>query len=87
MSNCDLLNLPTYPTVVIQSTRGWASLGLRDVWEYRELLYFLLWREIKGRYRQMAFGPLLIIIAPLIQMVIFSFVFGTLARLPSEGVP
>jgi lipopolysaccharide transport system permease protein len=60
---------------------------LRDVWEYRELLYFLLWREIKGRYRQMAFGPLWIIIAPLIQMVIFSFVFGTLARLPSEGVP
>ena len=75
------------PTVVIQPTRGWASLGLRDVWEYRELLYFLLWREAKGRYRQMAFGPLWIIIAPLIQMVIFSFVFGTLARLPSEGVP
>ena len=75
------------PTVVIQPTRGWASLGLADVWEYRELLYFLLWREVKGRYRQMAFGPLWIIIAPLIQMVIFSFVFGTLARLPSEGVP
>jgi lipopolysaccharide transport system permease protein len=57
------------------------------VWEYRELLYFLLWREVKGRYRQMAFGPLWIIIAPLIQMVIFTFVFGTLAKLPSDGVP
>jgi len=77
----------TPPTVIIEPTRGWASLGLRDVWEYRELLYFLLWREVKGRYRQMAFGPLWIIIAPLIQMVILSFVFGTLARLPSEGVP
>jgi lipopolysaccharide transport system permease protein len=75
------------PTVVIQATRGWASLGLRDVWEYRELLYFLLWREVKGRYRQMAFGPLWIVIAPLIQMVIFTFVFGTLAKLPSDGVP
>jgi lipopolysaccharide transport system permease protein len=75
------------PTVIIEPTRGWASLGLADVWEYRELLYFLLWREVKGRYRQMAFGPLWIIIAPLIQMVILSFVFGTLARLPSDGVP
>ena len=73
---------PSPPTVDIQPTRGWASLGLADVWEYRELLYFLLWREVKGRYRQIAFGPLWIIIAPLIQMVIFSFVFGTLARLP-----
>ncbi len=78
---------PPVPTVIIQPTRGWASLGLRDVWEYRELLYFLLWREVKGRYRQMAFGPLWIIIAPLIQMVIFTFVFGTLAKLPSDGVP
>ena len=74
-------------TIVIEPTRGWASLGLGDVWEYRELLYFLLWREVKGRYRQMAFGPLWIVIAPLIQMVILSLVFGTLAKLPSEGVP
>jgi lipopolysaccharide transport system permease protein len=75
------------PTVIIQPTRGWASLGLRDVWEYRELLYFLLWREVKGRYRQMAFGPLWIIIQPLVNMVIFSLIFGQLAKLPSEGVP
>ncbi len=75
------------PTIVIRPTRGWSKLGLADVWEYRELLYFLLWREVKGRYRQMAFGPLWIIIAPLIQMVIFSLIFGRLAGLPSEGVP
>ena len=72
---------------VIEPSRGWASLQLGAVWEYRELLYFLLWREVKGRYRQMAFGPLWIIIQPLVNMVIFSFIFGQLAKLPSEGVP
>ena len=80
-------DLPSVPTVVIQPSHGWSSLRLRDVWEYRELLYFLLWREVKGRYRQMAFGPLWIIIQPLVNMVIFSFIFGRLAKLPSEGVP
>jgi lipopolysaccharide transport system permease protein len=75
------------PTTVIKPSRGWGALGLRDVWEYRELLYFLLWREVKGRYRQMAFGPLWIILAPLIQMLIYSVIFGGLAQLPSEGVP
>lgn len=75
------------PVIVIEPSRGWAALGLRDVWEYRELLFFLLWREVKGRYRQMAFGPLWIIIAPLINMFIFSLIFGQLAKLPSEGVP
>ena len=77
----------TKHTVVIQPSRGWSRLGLRDVWEYRELLYFLVWREVKGRYRQMAFGPLWIIVQPLVNMVIFSLIFGRLARLPSEGVP
>ncbi len=75
------------PIIEIKPTRGWGALGLRDVWEYRELLYFLLWREVKGRYRQMAFGPLWIILAPLIQMFIYSVIFGSLAKLPSEGVP
>ena len=73
--------------IVIQPTRGWASLQLLAVWEYRELLYFLVWREVKGRYRQMAFGPLWIIVQPLVNMVIFSLIFGRLARLPSDGVP
>lgn len=73
--------------VHIRSSKGWASLGLRDVWEYRELLYFLLTREIRGQYRQMAFGPLWIIIQPLMSMVLFSFIFGRLARLPSDGIP
>jgi lipopolysaccharide transport system permease protein len=75
------------PTLVIQPTRGWGSLGLRDIWEFRELLYVLTWREIKGRYRQMAFGPLWMLGAPLIQMVIFSLLFGIVFQLPSDGVP
>lgn len=74
-------------TVVIEPTHGWAALGLRDVWEYRELLYFLTWREVKGRYRQTALGPLWIVIQPLTSMVIFSLIFGRLAQLPSEGMP
>jgi lipopolysaccharide transport system permease protein len=75
------------PTIVIQPTRGWVSLGLHDVWEFRELLYLFTWREIKGRYRQMAFGPLWMLAAPLIQMVIFSVLFGIVFQLPSDGVP
>lgn len=75
------------PTAVIEATRGWRSLGLHEVWEYRELLYFMVWRDVKGNYRQMAFGPLWIILQPLINMVVLSLIFGQLARLPSEGVP
>jgi len=74
-------------TLVIQATRGWGALGLRDLWEYRDLLWFHVWRNVKGKYRQMALGPLWIILTPLINMVVFSVVFGRLARLPSEGVP
>lgn len=73
--------------VVIEPTRGWSSLGLRDVWEYRELLYFMLWRDVKGKYRQMALGPLWIVLKPLFSMFIFSLVFGGLAKLPSDGLP
>jgi lipopolysaccharide transport system permease protein len=75
------------PTTVIKPSRGWGALGLDDVWAYRELLFFLLWREVKGRYRQTAFGPLWVIASPLMSMVIFSVVFGRFAQLPSEGVP
>jgi lipopolysaccharide transport system permease protein len=71
----------------IQPTRGWGRLALHELWEYRELLWFLTARDIKGRYRQMALGPLWIVIEPLVNMVIFSVIFGGLAKLPSEGLP
>jgi lipopolysaccharide transport system permease protein len=75
------------PTLVIQSTSGWGSLALHEFWEYRDLLYFLIWRDIKGRYRQMALGPLWIILRPLLNMVVFTVIFGTVAKLPSDEVP
>ncbi len=77
----------TAPTITIQATQGWGHLDLRDLWEYRDLLRFHIMREIKGRYRQMALGPLWIVLNPIINMVLFTFVFGKVARLPSEGVP
>ena len=75
------------PTTIIEPTRGWSSLALYELWQYRELLWFQTWRDIKGRYRQMALGPLWIIISPLVNMVIFSVIFGRLAKLPSDGLP
>lgn len=72
---------------IIQPPRSWASLGIGELWDYRELIYFLIWRELKGRYRQMALGPLWLIMKPLAAMVVFTIVFGRLAKIPSEGVP
>ena len=78
---------PATPTLVIQATRGWGTLGLRELWDYRDLLYFHVWRNVKGKYRQMALGPTWIVLQPVFTMVVLSFVFGRVARLPSEGVP
>jgi len=72
---------------VIRPSRRWVSLGLRELWDYRELLYFLVWRDLKGRYRQMALGPLWLVIRPMVTLLIFTFVFGSVARIPSEGLP
>jgi lipopolysaccharide transport system permease protein len=66
---------------------GWRALGLRDVWEYRELIYFLVWRDVKVRYKQTAFGAAWAIIQPVSTMVVFSLFFGRLAKMPSDGVP
>lgn len=75
------------PTLVIQPTRGWSSLALREIWQYRELLWIFVSRNVKGRYRQMALGPLWIILKPLVDMVVFTVIFGKLAKLSSEGLP
>lgn len=75
------------PELLIEPSRGWVSLGLREVWAYRELLYFLTWRDIKVRYKQTALGASWAIIQPLFTMVIFSLFFGHLAKIPSDGVP
>lgn len=72
---------------LIEPTRGWLSLDLGAVWEYRELLYFLIWRDLKVRYKQTALGASWIIVQPLATMIVFSVVFGRLAGLPSDGIP
>jgi len=78
----------THPhQVLIEPTRGWASLKLRELWQYRELLYFLAWRDIKIRYKQTALGLLWAVLQPFLTMVIFAIFFGRLAGMPSDGVP
>jgi lipopolysaccharide transport system permease protein len=74
-------------TLRIEPSRGWVSLKLREVWEYRELLYFLIWRDIKVRYKQTVLGASWAIIQPFMTMVVFSLFFGHLARIPSDGIP
>ncbi len=66
---------------------GWAGLKVRELWQYRELLLFLTWREIKVRYKQTAIGAGWALIQPLFTMLIFTLFFGRLAKMPSEGVP
>lgn len=78
---------PELPVLDIYPSKGWISLNLRDLWAYRELLFFLTLRDIQIRYKQTALGVAWAIIQPLIAMVIFSVVFGTLAKLPSNGLP
>jgi lipopolysaccharide transport system permease protein len=75
------------PVTIIRPSPGWVSLELRALWDYRELLYFLTWRDIKVRYKQTAFGAAWAIIQPLLTMVVFSLFFGRLARVPSDGLP
>jgi len=78
---------PSFAITVIRPSRGWVSLKLREVWEYRELLYFLGWRDIMVRYKQTVLGAAWAIIQPFLTMVVFSVFFGRLAKLPSEGIP
>jgi lipopolysaccharide transport system permease protein len=74
-------------TVRIEPSHGWVSLKLHELVEYRELLYFLVWRDVKVRYKQTALGASWAIIQPLFTMVVFSVFFGKLAKIPSDGVP
>jgi len=75
------------PVFVIRPTRGWRFLDLRELWAYRELIYFLTWRDIKVRYKQTAIGVAWALLQPLAMMLVFTLFFGRLAKVPSEGVP
>jgi lipopolysaccharide transport system permease protein len=74
-------------TVIIRPTKGWISLNLRDLWQYRELIYFMTWRDLKVRYKQTLLGVSWAVLNPFLTMVVFSVFFGGLAKVPSDGVP
>lgn len=75
------------PKIRVQPSKGWIGINLAEIWQYRELLYFLVWRDVKVRYKQTVMGMLWAIIQPFLTMVVFSLFFGKLAGIPSEGIP
>ncbi|MCA9921162.1 MAG: ABC transporter permease [Anaerolineales bacterium] len=75
------------PTVRLQPSKGWVSLGLRELWEYRELLFFLVWRDIKVRYKQTVLGAGWAVLQPVFTMVVFGIIFGRIANVSSDGIP
>jgi len=76
-----------HPPTRIRPSKGWVALDLKGLWDYRELLYFLTWRDIKVRYKQTLLGASWAIIQPLFTMLLFTLFFGKLAHIPSDGVP
>lgn len=81
------VNEPEMPILRIRPSRGWRHVNLVEVWQYRELLYFLSWRDIKVRYKQTVLGAAWAIIQPVLTMAVFSLFFGKLANMPSDGIP
>ena len=73
--------------VTIKPVKGWVPLNLKDLWHYRELIYFLTWRDLKVRYKQSVLGVLWAILKPFMTMVVFTIFFGELAKIPSDGIP
>lgn len=78
---------PDVPVIRIEPSRGWMPIPLRELWEYRELLYFLTWRDIKVRYKQTFLGASWAVLQPFLTMVVFSLFFGNLADVPSDDLP
>ncbi|HLJ15262.1 MAG TPA: ABC transporter permease [Bryobacteraceae bacterium] len=76
-----------YPVVRIEAQRGWLALDLGEVWAYRDLVYFFVWRDIKVRYKQTVIGASWAILQPVLTMLVFSLFFGRLAKIPSGGLP
>lgn len=80
-------NMTRTPAITIEPRKGLLQLGLNCIWQYRELLYFLVWRDVMTRYKQTAIGAAWVVLQPMITMVLFTLIFGTMARFPSDGVP
>jgi len=79
--------IPTPPITIIEPKKGWIPIDLKEIWNYRELLYFLTKRDIKVRYKQTVLGGLWALIQPFFTMVVFTFFFGRLGKIPSDGMP
>lgn len=87
MTETSLTTKAAPETILLRPSRGWAALNLMDLWRYRELIYFLTWRDIKVLYKQTVLGAAWAILRPIITMIVYAFIFGQLANLDSEGVP
>jgi lipopolysaccharide transport system permease protein len=74
-------------TIYIKPSSGLAALNLRDLWVYRELVFFMIWRDIKVRYKQTLLGAAWAVIQPVMTMLVFNFLFGTIAKVPTDGIP
>lgn len=78
---------PQSETIILKPSHGWASLNLKDLWRYRELAFFLTWRDVKVRYKQTVLGAAWAILQPLLQMLIFNFLFGSIANISIGDLP
>ncbi|MCJ7724454.1 MAG: ABC transporter permease [Anaerolineales bacterium] len=74
-------------TIIIRPSTGWTALNLRDLWVYRELVFFMIWRDLKVRYKQTLLGATWAIIQPVMTMLVFNFLFTKVAKVPTEGIP
>ena len=74
-------------TIYIKPSKGLAALNLRDLWVYRELIFFMVWRDVKVKYKQTLLGMAWAVIQPVMTMLIFTFLFDRVAKLPTEGIP
>jgi lipopolysaccharide transport system permease protein len=83
----DRESVPQTPVVTIKAGRSWRSLDFADLWMHRDLFYFLIWRDVKVRYKQTLLGVAWAVLQPLLTMIIFTLLFGRLAHVPSDGIP
>ncbi|MEJ2485513.1 MAG: ABC transporter permease [Anaerolineales bacterium] len=87
ITSSKIIDHPNEETLVLKPTKGWISLNLKDLWRYRELIYFLTWRDILVRYKQTLLGATWAIIQPLMQMFVFNFLFGNMANISTGDIP
>lgn len=87
MAETSLTTKPKGEVVILRPSRGWIALNLKELWIFRELIYFMTWRDIKVRYKQTVLGAAWAILQPLINMVVLTFIFGNLAKLSTDNIP